>query len=156
MELHKTLVLDPNSAAVSPKSSAVASTTPPATSVTSPISSNPPQMAFPTMPTFTIPAGMKPPTLQLMGMNGMHGINGGNGISHMPGLQTINGLQMPGINGMNSMNGMTGLNGYLGMMDPSLLMASIPQPLPQQPGSYGKVRLGMAAVKTGSPKFAPY
>ena len=89
-------------------------------------------------------------------MNGMHGINGGNGISHMPGLQTINGLQMPGINGMNSMNGMTGLNGYLGMMDPSLLMASIPQPLPQQPGSYGKVRLGMAAVKTGSPKFAPY
>jgi hypothetical protein len=92
--------------------------------------------ATPMPMSLTIPA-MKP--LQLMGMNGL---------SAMPAnLSSFNG-----INGLNSINGLN-----FQFMDPLLMAGGVPQPGPQPASNFtGKVRLGMAAVKTGSPKFAPY
>ncbi|XP_060578544.1 poly(rC)-binding protein 3-like isoform X9 [Ruditapes philippinarum] len=133
MELHKTLVLDPNSAATSPTSTVSPTSVSPVTSMAPPTVSH---QATPMPMSLTIPA-MKP--LQLMGMNGL---------SAMPAnLSSFNG-----INGLNSINGLN-----FQFMDPLLMAGGVPQPGPQPASNFtGKVRLGMAAVKTGSPKFAPY
>lgn len=130
MELHKTLVLDPNSAATSPSSTVNPTSVTPVTSVASPAVSH---QASPVAMPLTIPA-MKP--LQIIGMNGL---------STLP-------------TNLSSYNGLSGLNGLnFPLMDPLLMTGGIPQPAPQPGTNFtGKVRLGMAAVKTGSPKFAPY
>ena len=142
MELHKTLVLDPNSAAAASAptvSSANPSTATPVTTVTSPIPSH---HATPVGMPLTIPAAtMKPPTMQLLGMNGMAGLSTMNGLNGLGGgLSAINGLNF-------------------GLVDHPLVMTTgLTQPAaPPHPGNFtGKVRVGYAAVKTGSPKFAPY
>ncbi|XP_045210008.1 poly(rC)-binding protein 3-like isoform X3 [Mercenaria mercenaria] len=130
MELHKTLVLDPNSAATSPTSSVSPTSASPVTSMAPPTVSH---QATPVAMPLTIPA-MKP--LQFVGMNGL---------STLPAnLSSFNGIN--GINGLNFQ-----------FMDPLLMAGGVPQPGPQPASNFtGKVRLGMAAVKTGSPKFAPY
>lgn len=138
MELHKTLVLDPNSAATSPTSTVSPTSASPVTSVaapTVPVSHHAAPVGMP----LTIPA-MKP--LQIIGMNGMNGLNGLNTLP--ANLSSFNGI-----------NGLNGLN--FQFMDPLLMAGCVPQP-GFQPGTNftGKVRLGMAAVKTGSPKFSPY
>ena len=150
MELHKTLVLDPNSAATSPNGSSTPTSATPVTSATSPTIQSP--QAPLTMP-ISIPA-MK--HYQVIGMNGMGGLPGINGLSAgisgssltSAGLTTVNGLNA----GLPAMN----VNGY-SVLDPMLLTNGFGQALPQQASSFtGKVRVGVAAVKTGSPKFAPY
>lgn len=130
MELHKTLVLDPNSAATSPTSTVSPTSASPVTSMASPTVS---QQATPVPMPLTIPA-MKP--LQIVGMNGLNTLPAN----------------------LTSFNGMSSLNGFnFQFMDPLLMAGGVPQPAPQPTTNFtGKVRLGMAAVKTGSPKFAPY
>lgn len=85
----------------------------------------------------TIP-GMKP--VQIVGMNGLNGMNL-NGMGTLP-------TSMSALNGINSYNALN-----FGMMDPLLMASGIPQ---TAANFTGKVRVGVAAVKTGSPKFAPY
>lgn len=158
MELHKTLVLDPNSTATSPASSVTptSSQVSPVTSISSPAGISQAavsQQASPvTMPmtsmalpggltSMALPGGMKP--LQLIGMNGFNGLSAMQPTYH----------SLPGFPGMNgSLNGLS-----LQMFDPMMFSCGINQALPQAtPNFTGKLRVGVAAVKTGSPKFTPY
>ncbi|XP_052213343.1 poly(rC)-binding protein 3-like isoform X4 [Dreissena polymorpha] len=158
MELHKTLVLDPNSTATSPASSVTPTSSPvtPVTSMSSPAGISQAavsQQASPvTMPmtsmalpgaltSMALPGSMKP--LQLIGMNGLNGLSAMHPAYH----------SLPGFPGMNgSLNGLS-----LQMFDPMMFSCGINQALPQTaPNFTGKLRVGVAAVKTGSPKFTPY
>jgi len=80
----------------------------------------------------------------------MNGFNGLNGLNHwQPSIQSFNGLPA-GLNG-----GLNGLN--FGLVDPMMINCGMTQPIPHSAANFtGKVRVGVAAVKTGSPKFSPY
>ncbi|XP_052806882.1 poly(rC)-binding protein 3-like isoform X12 [Mya arenaria] len=143
MELHKTLVLDPNSAAPSPSSTVTPSSASPVTPVTSVTSPAVSQQAAPvTMPMTSMNfPGMKP--LQIIGMNGL------NGLQPLPGSYP----SIPSLPGMNG--GLNGLN--YGLIDPMFINCGIGQPMHHSAANFtGKMRVGVAAVKTGSPKFSPY
>ena len=86
-----------------------------------------------------------------MNMNGGMHLNGGMNLNGVGTFQVP--TSMPSLNGVNGLNALN-----FGMMEPLLMAGGMPHhAISQSAANFtGKVRVGVAAVKTGSPKFAPY